>query len=734
MKKYRAVIIVLFSTILAAVGLMWLVDQQEQLVTSSEDRIIHTYQVILQAENLAQLDEKLVSSFRNFLNSELDSTYLEDYYIYKEQFLEHVVDLVALAQDNSSQVDRLKSMNRKFLQLTSLLEQILAQPYDQSAMARSQFDPQIETLTEQIREEIDGVLQEEQTLLSQRLQIEQSQEQRFWTFLYTGVLLTFLVLSLLNIMLLMNRSRQSEIQQQHEDTSRRFALAMHSTSDGVFDWNLETNDIFFSDRFKTMLGYQPDELTNEISTFNRLIHPEDLDRVWQTINNYLGGGLSEYTVSFRMKHRNGFDIWIKSRGKALFNSQGKAIRLVGAHTDITEYKLMEAQLREQTLKAEEANEAKSDFLAHMSHEIRTPLNVIVQTADLLTEEENLEPEDLRELFSVLKTSSRALSSLVNDILDLAKIESGELRLQPIEFNLSELFSRIISVMTVQAREKQLEFTFDYTEVKGDLFYGDDLRLQQVLINLISNAIKFTHRGAVTVKAYYLENDLAIEVKDTGIGIEPEQLDRIFNRFQQADDAMNRQYGGSGLGLHISKNLVTMMGGYISVESRIDEGTTFTVRLPRQLDSDAAKPAELMTSALHSEATLPIPEGRMLIVEDYEGNLTVLYYLLRKYNINFDIAKDGLAAVNMYKEHPYPLVLMDVQLPRMDGLQATSTIRKFEKENGVPPAKIIAMTAHAMAGDEERCYRVGMNAYISKPIQEKVLIQTIRDLFQADTSA
>ncbi len=337
----------------------------------------------------------------------------------------------------------------------------------------------------------------------------------------------------------------------------------------------------------------------------------------------------------------------------------------------------------------------------------------------------------------LNSSTQSLKELVSDILDFSKIESGELELEETPFGLQNLFEQVISIVSVKAHEKSIDFKFDYESVRRLRILGDRARLRQILINLIGNAVKFTDKGSVEVTttrtAVNGETFLRIDVRDTGIGIDPKHFEMIFERFKQADSSVSRKYGGTGLGLPISLRLARLMGGNITVESTIGKGSTFTLIIPIEQEEEIA---ELQTDQslnhLLSESIRERggKEKRLLLVEDYEGNIVLLSYLLDSLNCTYDIARTGLEALNMWKQTAYSLILMDVQMPEMDGFTATAQIRRMEQEKSLPRTPIIGMTAHALVGDKEKCIEAGMDSYLPKPIVEIDLKAKIAEYLDA----
>ena len=328
--------------------------------------------------------------------------------------------------------------------------------------------------------------------------------------------------------------------------------------------------------------------------------------------------------------------------------------------------------------------------------------------------------------------------MVADILDFSKIESGEVELEEKNFSLQKAFQHIISIMSARAQEKQLEFSFDYEDLKDVSLYGDPIRIRQILLNLVGNAIKFTNQGHVKVsvsKRIKAGRDiLECKIEDTGIGIKEDQLEQVFEHFRQADMSISRRFGGTGLGLPISKKLAQIMGGDILLSSEFGKGSIFTLVLPFNEAQD--KPNETgnlkvkkrkLDSKLQSVLTA---KDKVLLVEDYDGNIVFLSYILEGLACEYDVAKTGVEAVNLWKDNHYDVILMDIQMPEMDGFTATKTIRRIEKEQGLDVTPIIGMTAHALVGDRDKCLQAGMNSYLPKPIVEMDLKSAILDILSS----
>jgi CheY-like chemotaxis protein len=405
----------------------------------------------------------------------------------------------------------------------------------------------------------------------------------------------------------------------------------------------------------------------------------------------------------------------------LADDQGRPLRMIGALQNITDRKAAELALVQAKDEAESATRAKSAFLATMSHEIRTPLNGVLGMAQAMAMG-TLDAEQHQRL-DVIRQSGESLLAILNDVLDLSKIEAGKLELERAEFELEETVQGALSAFAATAQAKGLTLTLNIQPAARGVYIGDSVRVRQILYNLISNGLKFTGKGGVKVTLSRRGRRLRLQVADTGIGVAPEKLAGLFQKFEQADASTTRRYGGTGLGLSICRDLAALMGGEIHAESRPGEGATFTVELP--LERTADSPERMSRVAGKRPAVMEEAAAiRVLAAEDNGMNQLVLRTLLAQVGIEPTIVGNGREAVEAWASEPWDMILMDVQMPEVDGPTATGMIRARERAAGLARTPIIALTANAMAHQVAEYAEAGMDGFVAKPIEAARLFEAI----------
>ena len=627
-------------------------------------------------------------------------------------------------------------------------------------------------------------------------------------------------------------------------SEERFSLAVEGSMDGVWDWDLLTNKMFLSKRWKEILGYKEKDLPNHYDTWEQLLHPDDRDNNLSKLKKHLGKKTSHYEVEFRLKCKNGEYKWILARGKAIFDNDGKAYRMAGSFTDISERKKFELKLEtlskaikhapvsvvitdnngiieyinqkfteitgycfeeaigqnmnivnsshypkefyvklwrtiksgkewngtllnkkkngnlfwEQSSisgiknkdgdiehyvgvkeditkkfeakdslikakrKAEESDRLKSVFLANMSHEIRTPMNGILGFTELLAND-SLASDKKKYYANIVKLSTERLLMLLTDIIDFSKIEARLIEIHRSEFILNNLLEELLAEfqLIIAKNDKnhiQLKLHKSTDDPKLQIV-TDEVRLKQIFTNLLNNAIKFTDKGFIEFGYQQVKEDTYLfYVKDTGIGIIDENHKLIFERFRQADESIERNYEGAGLGLSISKGLVERLGGQIWLESEIGKGTTFFFTLPVQI-----KEPHVENRVLDNEAKTKLQKTKVLVVEDDPANILYFKEIFEDEQVNCIFSKTGRGLFDILKNNPdTAIILTDIRLPDMNGLDLAKKVK--EQWKNIP---IIAQTAYAMPGDKEKCIKAGCDDYIEKPINRNILIKKILNL-------
>ena len=509
-----------------------------------------------------------------------------------------------------------------------------------------------------------------------------------------------------------------------------FEFLQAGSLDGIWYWDVERQDQeWMSPRFKDLFGYRDDEIPNTSEWWMANIFPEDRDLALDNFAKHLADANHPYDQIVRYRHRDGGTVWVRCRGLAVRNDKGEPIRLLGCHTDVTALKHAEEDLRRQAEElrvardaAERANRAKSIFLANVSHEIRTPLNGVIGTTELLGETDLTSGQ--RDHLDALRESAEALLDIINDILDFSKMEAGKLVVEPHAFRLRERVDILVKSLAPRLHGRDVRLSHDVAADVPDTLVGDARLLRQVLSNLLSNAIKFTRRGAITLRVRRDEPmeegvRLRFEVSDTGIGIAPEKQKVIFEEFVQADASTTRRYGGTGLGLAIASRLVDALGGAIGLRSEPGQGSTFhcTARFDLHATGvDEAPPSHA-----------PVAAGRplcVLLVEDSVANQRVAVAFLEREGHTVRTVGDGAVAVAACAAERFDVVLMDLQMPEMDGYAATAAIRRREQEQGAGHTPILALTARASRSNEAWCLAAGFDGFLLKPYRHRELFDAI----------
>jgi len=535
------------------------------------------------------------------------------------------------------------------------------------------------------------------------------------------------------------------------ESELRFRQLAENSSEVFWVFSPTSEELFYvSPAYEQIWGWACQSIYEDPKQWFNNILEEDRPPVANALSELSQG--TKYDLEYRIRHHNGSIRWIRDRRFAIRGEDKQVVRTCGVAEDITQRKNLEVEMAKARDAALQGARMKSEFLANMSHEIRTPMNGVIGMTGLLLETE-LDPRQ-RDYAETICSSAKSLLSILNDILDFSKIEAGKLEFENLEFDLDEVVEGALSVLVPQARAKGLELRSEIDSTVCTSLCGDPGRLRQVLTNLLNNAVKFTEQGEVVLRVLPQEDTpsgvslaeavpgskatLRFEIKDTGIGLSEDARGRIFDAFSQADQSTTRRYGGTGLGLTISRQLVRMMHGEIGVKSELGKGSTFwfTSRFEKRAGGKAApaKQKPLLSGRVllaDDNATDRLPlkrtkannhtpsevrprtihDTRILIAEDNEVNKKVMLLVLNGLGYTADTVSNGKEAIAALRGHSYDIILMDCQMPEMDGYEAAQTIRReFDR-----PPRIIAMTAHALRGDREKCLAAGMDDYLSKPI-------------------
>jgi PAS domain S-box-containing protein len=507
-----------------------------------------------------------------------------------------------------------------------------------------------------------------------------------------------------------------------ERSEQRLEMALALSDVHVWELDYERRQLFKAGAEDTFFE-QPRTYESLYRDLYVTIDPRDHGVVREAWRRHVEEGVP-YRPHYRVARSDGKEIWAEGVLQLFADERGRPRRVVGAIRNITEAKLAERRLVAAIEAAEAANQAKSQFLATISHEIRTPLNGVLGMAQAMEVDELSRAQRTR--LGIIRESGQTLLAILNDVLDISKIEAGKLELEAVEFDLPELAESACHAFTALADAKDIALTLDLAPAARGACLGDATRVRQILYNLISNALKFTDRGQVAVKVSRRGDNVRLQVADTGIGIAGDDLGRLFEKFEQADASTTRRYGGSGLGLAICRHLAGMMGGRIDVTSELGKGTTFVVTLPLPRRAGVRKAPKPETAQAGPQEAGAL---RLLAAEDNEINQLVLTTLLGQLGIEPTVVADGAAAVAAWESGDWDAILMDVQMPGMDGPTATHLIRRREAELGRRRTPIVALTANAMSHQAEAYLAAGMDGVVAKPIEVGQLFAALQKVLE-----
>ncbi|UYZ82650.1 PAS domain S-box protein [Entomomonas sp. E2T0] len=479
--------------------------------------------------------------------------------------------------------------------------------------------------------------------------------------------------------------------------------------------NLERKSVYISDGISQLTGLKIEDITSGRRSYLEVIKPEFISLLDETLLKVIATK-KRYTIEYQITHLDGRELWVWESG--VFVSNGDQQWIDGVILDITDRHLIEEQIRTSRDIAEKNAANTMEFLANISHEIRTPLNAVFGFTHLLAETPLSSIQ--KHYMESVTSATNSLFSLINNVLDVMKLDRSAMELENIDFSLKALLEDCITLFRLSAQTKNLKLTLDYSPNLKTFFKGDPLRIRQIITNILSNAIKFTKQGEISINAFMDQNKVHLAIKDTGIGISPSNLEKIFLPFTQEDASMSRHFGGTGLGTTIAKQLTELMQGKIMVESKLDVGTTFHIILPLQ--------EGIYTPPKDKETQQKLPLLTILAVDDIPYNLELLEIILKKEGHTVISKTNGFDAIEAFKTTHFDLVLMDIQMPDLDGIETTRIIREYEHKQNLKATPILAFTANVLARERQNARTVGMNGFVKKPFDSQDIKNTIATVY------
>ena len=690
---------------------------------SASDWVNHTQQVISQAQKILSDVQDIETAQRGYVITG-EGKYLEPYDHGLNSAENIYVTLRNLVKDNPPQQVLLDSIHNTInLKIVFAKKVISSRQKKGFAAAQELVTTDIgEDLMTKTRSLIRIFINNENRLLSIRLERTNQNFSLSINIIVESVILTILIILTTMYFFIQDHDKRMRSEKKVIESELLLTKFLESMPVGIFILDNNGKTYYVNSKSQEILGkgIVPDALPEDLSKLYKVymaatenIYPTNKLPIVRALN-----GEKNICVEDLEILRDNIRVPLRVNATAITNSENQIEYAIAVFEDVTDIKEAEKKLIEAKRLAEESIILKETFLANMSHEIRTPMNAIIGFTDLLLKKD-LQAQEKAHM-KIIKNSGESLLRIINDILDVSKIDSGMMAFEEHPISIKEIFGSLNTMLSQAAKEKKIELSFEYDAGLPDIVLGDPTRLTQIILNLVGNAIKFTKKGNVEVFAKLLKEEKGIfqiefSIKDTGIGLAEDKLQHIFERFRQAESHTTRNYGGTGLGLSIAKQLVELQGGSITVSSMLGVGSIFSFILPfkktDKLYSNHHKHYDELDIEELSKLTI-------LVVEDNPINIEFVLSLFADYNIKSSIAENGKQAIEKIKKNKYDIILMDIEMPEMNGYETTTVIRN-ELKNNIP---IIAMTAHAMAGEKEKCLQLGMDDYISKPIKGELLLE------------
>lgn len=507
-----------------------------------------------------------------------------------------------------------------------------------------------------------------------------------------------------------------EVEEELKNSDTRYRSALQGTQDIIYDWNLRTNVIEWNEALQSKLLHKNYPEKTRIKWWRDRVHPYERRRVTKNLLNAIKNKHEEWTMSYRFKKGDGNYAHILERGRILLDEDGIPCRMIGAMTDVTAEHNAVSRLHNAKIIAEKANETKSRFLASMSHEMRTPLSAIMGFVELMLRGD-VDAETQKEFLCVIHRNGNHLLRIMEDVLDLTKVQSGMMSIKKERVDTSNLIKEACDLFKGAAKEKGITFRPKVDQVVPSFIYSDHGRLKQVIVNMVGNALKFTEHGEVTLKLGYIDNYLTIQVDDTGIGIPKNKQEYVFEPFTQAEASTHQKYGGTGLGLSLTRQICEALGGEFNlVSSRVGKGSCFEAKVFAPVCKDVKAPEKQ-----EKKDNVKFEDTKILVVDDMKDNLILVEEYLKATGAVTHLASSGREALWLVRENTYDVILLDIKMPKMSGYQVIDAM----KSSGVV-TPIIALTANAMKKEREKALAAGFCSFITKPIDPSELYRVIEE--------